>query len=224
MLSHVQLFVTPWTAAHQAHLCSTISWTLLFMSIELVMLSNQLILCCPLPLLPSILPSIRVFFSESGLHFRRPKYWSFIFSISPSKEYSGLILFRLDWFDLLAVQGTLKSLLQHHNLKASVLQCSTIFMVQFSHLYITTGKTIALTIWTFISKVLSLLFNMLSRFFIAFLSRSNHLLSLWLQSLSTVILETPKIFHCFHFCPINLPWSDGTGCHVKNSTFLNVEF
>ena len=114
--------MTPWTATHQAHLSSTISWTLLFMSIELGMLSNHLILCCPLPLLLSIFPSIRVFSSELGLHFRWPKYWSFIFSISPSKEYSGLILFRLDWFDLLAVQGTLKSLFQHHNLKASILE------------------------------------------------------------------------------------------------------
>ena len=136
---------------------------------------------------------VSVFSSESALHIRWPKYWSFIFSISPSNEYSGFISFRIDWFDLLAVQGTFKSLLQHHRLKTSVLWHSTFFMVQISHPYMTTGKTIALTIWTFVSKVMSLLFNMLSRFFIAFLPRSKHLLILWLQLASAVILETKKI-------------------------------
>ena len=165
---------TSWTAACQAPLSFTVSWTLFkFMSIESVMLFYHLILYHLLLLLPSIFPSIRVFSNESALHIRWPKYWRF--TISPSNEYSGLISFRIDWFDLLAVQGTLKSFLQHHNSKASVLQCSAFFMVQFSHLDMTTRKTIALTIWTFTGKVTSLLFNMLSRVVIAFLSRSNHL-------------------------------------------------
>ena len=151
---------------------------------------NHLILCCPLLLLPSVFPSIRVFFNESVLLIRWPKYWSFSFSISPSNKYSGLISFRIDWFDL-TVQGTLKSLLKHHNLKASILPHSTFFMVQLSHLYMTVGKT--LTIWTFVGKVMSLLFNMLSGIAIAFLLRRKHLLILWLQSLSTVILEPKKI-------------------------------
>ena len=155
--------------------------------------SNHLILCHPLLLLPSIFPSIRVFSNESLLRIRWPKYWSFSFSISPSNEYSGLISFRMDWLDLLAVQGTLKSLLQHHSSKASILQCSAFFIVQLSHPYMTTGKTIALTIQTFVSKVMSLLFNMLSRLVIAFLPRSKCLLILWLQSLSAVILESKKI-------------------------------
>ena len=147
-LSHVQLFATPWNAAHQAPLSFTISQSLLkLMSIELVMPSKHLIPHCPLSSCPQIFPSIRVFSSESDLHIRWPKYWSFSFSISPSKEYSGLISFRIDWFDLLAVQGTLKSLLQHHSSKASVLWHSTLFMVQLSHPYMTTGKTIALTRW-----------------------------------------------------------------------------
>ena len=145
-------------------------------SIELVMPSNHLILCHPLLLLPSIFPSIRVFSSESVLCIRWPKYWSFSFSICPSNEYSGLISFSIDRFDLLAVQRTLKNLLQHHNLKASILWRPTFFMVQLSHLYMCTGKTIALTVWTFVGKVMSLLFNMLSRFVIAFLSRSKCLL------------------------------------------------
>ena len=145
--------MNPWTVAHQASLSITNSWSLLkFTSIELVMPSNHLILCCPLLLLPSIFPSIRVFSNESALHIRWPKYWSFSFSISPSNEYSGLISFRIYWFDL-AVQGTLKSLFQHHNSKTSVLRRSVFFMVQFSHQYITTGKTIALTRWTFVGKV-----------------------------------------------------------------------
>ena len=155
--------------------------------------SNYLILCCPLLLLPSIFPSIRGFSNESVLYIRWPKYWSFSFSISPSNEYSGLISFRMDWLDLLAVQGTLKSLLQHHSSKASILQCSAFFMVQLSYPYMTTGKTIALTRWTFVSKVMSLLFNMLSRFVIAFLPMSKHLLISWLQSPSIVILEPRKI-------------------------------
>ena len=151
------LFATPWTVAHQAPLSPTISWSLLkHMSIELVMPSNHLILCCPLLLPPSVLPSIRVFSSVSVLCIRWPKYWSFSFSISPSNEYSGLISFRIDWFELLAVQETLKSLLQHHNLKASTLLHSAFFMTQLSHPYMTTGKTIALTVWTFVSKVMSL--------------------------------------------------------------------
>ena len=145
------------------------------MSIELVMPSDHFILCCPFLILPSIFPSIRVFSNES-VHIRWPKYWSFSFSISPSNEYSGLISFSIDWLDLPAVQGTLKSLLQHHSLKASVLQCSALFMVQISHPYMTTGKTITLTRWTFVGEVMSLLFNMLSRVVITFLSRSKRLL------------------------------------------------
>ena len=154
--------------------------------------SNYLILFCLLLLLPSNFPSIRVFSNELALHIRWPKYWSFSFSISPSNEYSGFVSFRIDWFDLLAVQGTLKSLPQH-NSKASVLHHSTFFMVQLSHPYMTTGKTIALNRWTFVGKMMSLLFNMLSRLVIAFLPRSKHLLILWLQSPATVILEPRKI-------------------------------
>ena len=166
-LSHVQLFTTPWTTVRQASLSFSISQSLLkFMSIESVMPSNHLVLCHPLLLLPLIFPSIRVFSNESVLCIRWPKYWSFSFSISPSKEYSGLISFRIDWFDLLAVQGALKSLLQHHSLKASIFWCSAFFMVQLSHAYMTTEKTIASTLQTFVSKVMSLLFNILSRFFI----------------------------------------------------------
>jgi len=155
--------------------------------------SNRLILCHPLLLLPSIFPSNRGFSNESVLQIRWPKYWSFSFSISPSNEYSGLISFRMDWLDLLAVQGALKSLLQHPSSKASILQCSAFFVVQLSHPYMTTGKAIALTIWTFISKVISLLLNTLSRFVIAFLPRSKHLLISWLQSPSAMILEPKKI-------------------------------
>ena len=174
-LSCVQLFVTSWTAACQAYLSITNSESLLkFMSIESVMPSNHLILCHPL-LMPSIFPSIRVFSSESVLLIRWPKYWSFSFSISPSNEYSGLISFRMDWLDLLGVQGTLKSLLQHHSSKASILQRSAFLIVQLSHPYMTTGKTIGLTRQTSVSKVRSLLFNMLSRLVIAFLPRSKHL-------------------------------------------------
>ena len=161
LLSCVCLFASPWTAAHQAPLSISNSQSLLkLMSIESAIPSNHLILCRPL-LLPSIFPSIRVFSKESVLHIRWPKYWSFSFNISPSNEYSGLI--SIDWLDLLAVQGTLKSLLQHHSSKASILWCSAFFMVQLSHPYMTTGKTIALTRWTFVGRVMSLLFNMLSR-------------------------------------------------------------
>src|SRR5574342_595683 len=163
------------------------------MSIESVMAFNHLILCCPLLLLPSIFPSIRVFSNESVLCIRWSKYWSFSFSISPSNEHPGLIFFRMDWLDLLAVQGTLKSLLQHHSSKASVLQCSAFFTVQLSHPYMTTGKTIALTRWTFVVKVMSLLLNMLSRLVITFLPRSKRLLISWLQSPSAMILEPKKI-------------------------------
>ena len=163
------------------------------MSIKSVMLSNHLILCCPLLLLPSIFPSIRVFSNDSVLRIRKPKYWSFSFNISPSNEYSGLISFRMDWLDLLAVQGTLKSLFQHHSSKASLLQCSAFFTVQLSHPYMTIGKTIAPTRRTFVGKVMSLLFNTLSRLVITFLPRSNRLLISWLQSPSAVILEPKKI-------------------------------
>ena len=176
-LSRVQLFATPWTAACQASLSITSSQSLLkLMSTELVMPSNHLILCHSLLLPPSIFPSIRIFSNESALHIRWPKYWSFSFSISPSKAYSGLISLRSDWFDLLAVRGTLKSLLQHHSSKVSILWCSAFFIVQLSHPYMTTGKTIALTRWTFVDKVMSLLFSMLSRLVITLLPRNKCLL------------------------------------------------
>ena len=165
----VQLFATPRTAAYQASLCFTISWSMLkLMSIGSVMLSNHLILCRPLLLPPSIFPNIKIFSNESALHIRWLKYWSFSFSISPSDGYSGLISFRIDCFDLPAVQGALKSFLQYHSSKASILRRWAFFTVQLSHPYMTTGKTIALTRWTFVSKVISLLFNMLSRFVIVF--------------------------------------------------------
>ena len=157
------------------------------------MLPNHLILCHPILLLSSIFPSIRVFSDELVLHIRWPKYWSFSFSISPSNEYSRLIAFRIDWFDLLSVHSTIKSLLQHHSSKASILRHSVFFMVQFSHPYMTSVKTTALTIWTFIGTVMSLLFNMLSRFVMPFFPRSECLLILWLQSPSTEILEPRKI-------------------------------
>ena len=207
-LSHVQLFATPWTAAHRASPSITNSLSLLkLMSIEPVMPSNNLILCHPLLFPPSIFPSIRVFSNELALCIRWPKYWSFSFNISPSNEHSGLISFRMDWLDLLAVQRTLKSLLQHHSSKASILRRSTFLIIQLSHPYMTTGKTIALTRWTFVGKVMSLLFNMLSRLVINFLPRSKPLLISWLQSPSAVILEPRKIkvSHCFHCFPIYLP-------------------
>ena len=184
--------------------------------------SSHFILCHPLLLL-SIFPSMKVSSKESVLCIRWPKDWSLSFSISPSNEYSELISFRMDWLDLLVVQGTLKSLLQHHSSKTSILQCSAFFIVHLSHPYVTTGKTIALTRQTFVGKVMSLLFNMLSRLFIAFLPRSKCLLVSWLQSPSTVILEPRnKVWHCLHCVPIYLPWSDGTQCH--DLSFLSVEF
>ena len=203
LLSCVWLFATPWTAALQASLSIIKSRSLLkLMSIESVMPSNHLILCCPLLLPPSIFPSTGVFSNESALHIECPKDGSFSFNISLSNEYSGLISFRMHWLDLLAVQGTLKSLLQCQSSKVSILWCSAYFIVQLSHSYMTTGKTIALTRWTFVDKVMSLLFNMLSRLVIAFLPRSKRLLISWLQSPSAVILEPKKIVcHCFHLFP-----------------------
>ena len=200
-LSRVRLFATPWTAARQASLSITNSLSLLKLtSIKSVMPSNHLTLRCPFLLPPSIFPSIRVFSNESVLSLRCPKDWSLSFNISPSNECSGLISFRTDWLDLLAVQGTLKSLLQQHSSKASILGCSAFFIVQLSHPYMTIGKTIALTRWTFNGKVMSLLYNVLSRLAITSLPRSKHLLILWLQSPAAVIWEPPKIkvSHCFH--------------------------
>src|SRR5574338_685232 len=217
--------VTPWTAARQASLSITNSQSLpKLTSTESVMPSNHLILCRPLLLLPSIFPSIGVFSNESVLCIRRPKYWSFSFSISSSNEYSGLISFRMDWLDLLAVQGTLKSLLQHHSSKASILWCSAFFMVQLSHPYMTTGKTIALTRWTFVGKVMSLLLNMLSRLVITFLPRSKYLLISWLQSPSAVILEPKNIKSdtVSIVSPSICHEVIGTRCH--DFSFLNVEF
>ena len=194
LFSCVQLFVTPWTAARQTSLSITNSQNLFKpMSIESVMPSNHLILCRPLLLPPSIFPSIRVFSDESDLPIRWPKYWSFSFNISPSNEYPGLISFRVDWLDLLAIQGSLKSLLQCHSSKAAILHHSAFFMVQLSHPHMTTGKTIALTRWIFVGKVMSLLFNTLSSFLITFLPRAKHLVISWLQSPSAVILEPKKI-------------------------------
>ena len=173
------------------------------MSIESVMPSNHLILCCPLLLRPSIFPSIRVFSNESALHIRWPKYWSFSFNIRPSNEHPGLISFRMDWLDLLAVQGTLKSLLQHHSSKASIPLCSAFLIVQLSHPYMTTGKTIPLIRLTFVGKVMSLLFNMLARLDITFLPRSKHLLISWLQVTicSDFGAYKNKVSHCFHCFP-----------------------
>ena len=183
----------PWTATHEASLTNTNSRSLLKLtSVDSVTPSNHLILCHPLLLLPSIFPSIRIFSNESFVHIRWPKYWSFSFNISPSNEYSGLISFRMDWLDLLAVQENFKSLLHHHSSKASILQCSAFFIVQLSHPYTTTGKTIVLTRQTFVGKVMPLFFNMLSRLVITFLLRRKHLLISWLQSPSAVILEPKK--------------------------------
>ena len=214
----------PMDCSSQASLSITNSQSLLkLMSIESVMPSNHLILCCPLLLPPSIFPSIRVFSNESVLCFRWPKYWSFSFSNSPSKEYSELISFRMGWLDVLAVQGTLKSLLQHHSSKISILRGSAFLMVQLFHPYMTTGKSLEKTRQTFVGKLMSLLFNMLSRLVITFLPRSKRLLMSWLQSTSSVILEPKKIKSChgFHCFPICLPWSGGTRCH--DLRFLNVE-
>ena len=192
-LSRVQLFATPWIAARQASLPTTNSRSLLKLMItESVMPSRHLIICRPLLLLPPIPPSIRAISNESTLHMKWPKYWSFSFSISPSNEHPGLISFRMDWLDLLAVQGTPKSFLQHHSSKASILRCSAFFTVQLSHPYMTTGKTIALTTWTFVGKVMSLLFNMLSRLVITFLPRSKCLLISWLQSPSAVMSNSVR--------------------------------
>ena len=185
--------------------------------------SNHLIHCRPLLLLPWIFPRIRVFSNELALLVRLTKYWSFSFNISPSNGYSGLISFRMDWLDLLAVQGTLKNLIQHHSSKASVLQCSAFFIVQLSHPYMTTGTTTALIRWIFVGKVMSLLLNMLSRLVITFLPRSKHLLISWLQSPSAVILEPPKIKSdsVSTVSPSICHWRDGVGCH--DLYFLNVE-
>ena len=201
LLIRVWLFETQWTSAHQASLSLTSSRSLLkLMPIESVIPSNHLILCHPILLPPSIFPSIKVFSNESVLCNRWPKYWSFSFSISLSKEYSGLISFRMDWLALLAVQGTLKSLLQHHNSKASILWCSAFFIVQLSHPYTTTGEN-SLTRWTFAVKVMSLLFHMLSKLVITFLPRSKCRLISLLQSPSAVILEPPKI----KFVTVSIP-------------------
>ena len=221
LLSCVQLFVTPWTAAGQASLSITNSWSLLkLMSTELVIASNHLMLCHSLLLPPLIFPSIRVFSSESFLHIRRPKCWSF--SFSTSSEYSGLIPLRMNWFDLFQCKG-LSRVSQHHSSKASILWHSAFFIVQLSHPYKTTGKTIALTRHTFVGKVMSLLFNMLSRLVITFHPTRKHLLISWLQSQSAVILQPKEInslyFHCY---PVYLPWIDVTWCH--DLRFLNVEF
>ena len=192
MTRNICCSVTKWSAACQASLSFSISWCLLRVtSIESVMPSNHLVLCRPL-LLPSIFPSIRVFSNESALYIRWPKDWSFSLSISPSNEYSGLISFKIDWFALLAVQGTLKSLLHYHSSNTSVPWCSAFFMVQLSYSYITPGKTTALTVGTFVGKVVSLLFNTLSRFVIAFLQRSKCLLISQMQSPSAVVLELEK--------------------------------
>ena len=207
-LSRVQIFATPWTVAHQASLSFTNSQSLLkLMSISSLIPCNHLILCRPLLFPPSIFPSIRFFFNETALRIRWPKYWSFSFSISASDEYSGLISFRMDWLDILSVQRTLKSLLQHHSSRVTVFWHSTFFIVQLSHPYMTTGKTIAVTRWTFVGKVMSQLFNMLSRSVITFLPRIKCLLISWLQSPSPVIVEHPqnKVSHCFHCFPIYFP-------------------
>ena len=224
-LSHIRLFATPWTAAHQAFLSITNSWSPPKpMSIELVMPSSHLILCRPLLLLTSMFPSITVFSNKSVLHIRWPKYWSFSFNISPFNEHSGLISFRMDWLIIFAVQGTLKSLFQHHSAKASILWCSAFFIVQLSHPYMTTGKIIALTRWTFVDKVMSLLFNMLSRLIINFSPKER----VSFNFLATVTICSDfgapknKVSHCFHCFPIYFPWSDGTRCH--DLSFLNVEF
>ena len=223
-LSRVRLFATPWIAARQASLSITNSRSSLrFTSIESVMPSSHLILCHLLLLLPPVPPSIRVFSSESTLRMRWPKYWSFSFSIIPSKENPGLISFRMDWLDLLAVRGILKSLLQHHSSKASILCASAFFTVQLSHPYMTTGKIIALARRTLVGKVMSLLLNIPSRLVITFLPRSEGLLIRWLQSQSARILESKKTkaWHCFHCFPIYFPWSAGTRCH--DLRFLSVE-
>jgi len=219
-LSCVWFFATHWTAALQASLSITKSWSLLKL-MKSVMPSNHLILCCPLLLLPSVFPSIKVFSSESALHIRWPKYWSFSFSISPSNEES--VWFPLGWTGWISLQskGLLKSLLQHHSSKASILLCSAFFIVQLSHPYMITRKTIALTRQTFVSKAMSLLFNMLCRLVTAFLPKSKYLLISWLQSPSAVILEPKNIKSA------TLSTVSPSICHEvmgPNLSFLNVEF
>ena len=223
LLIHVQLFPTPWTAAHQASLPITNSRSLLKLkSIESMMPSNHLIFMPSSPPALNLSQHQGLFQWVSSLH-QVAKILEFQLQPQSFQWYSGLISFRMDWLDLLAVQGTLKSLLQHHSSKASILWCSAFFILQLSDPYITTGKTIALSRWTFVSKLMSLLFNMLSRLVITFLSRRKCLLISWLQSLSAVILEPPKIVcHYFHCSPAYLPWSDGTGWH--DLCFLNFEF
>ena len=213
--------MTLWTAACQASLSINNSWSPpKYMSIESVMPSNHLILCHHLLLLPWVFPSIRAFSNESALPIRWTKYWSFSFNISLSNEHPGLISLRMDSLNLLAVQGAFKSLTQHHSSKASISLCSAFFIVQLSHPYITTGKIITLTRWTFVGRIMSLLFNMLSSLVMSFLPKSKCLLISWLQSSSAVILEHPKniVKHCFS---IYFPWSDEIGCH--DLSFLNVE-
>ena len=229
-LSPVYLFVTPWAGAHKASLSisNSLSVTnskslLKLMSIKSVTPSNHLILCHPFLLPPSIIPSIRVFSNESALCIRWPKYWSFSFSISPFNEISGVISLWMDWFDLLLVQGTLKSIFQHHGSKASSLWCLAFFILQFSHPYMTTGKIIALTRGTFVGKVMSLLFNILSMLVIAFLPRNkclNFMAAVTICSDSGA--QENKVCLCFHCFPIYLPLCDGTRCH--DLSFLNVEF
>ena len=220
--SDVWLFVTPWTTAHQASLSITNSWSPPKpMSIESVMLYSHLILYRPRLLLPSIFPRIRVFSNESALCIRWPKYWSFSFSISPSNEHPELISFRMDWVDLLAVQGIIKSLLQHHSSKASILLHSAFFIVQLSHPYLTTGKIIALTRWAFVDKVMSLLLNMLSRLVITFLPRSKRLLISWLQSPSAVILEPSKMKSATVSLSI---WHEVMGPHAMILVFWVLSF
>ena len=213
--------LTAWTAAHEASLSLTISQCLSKFTGDAIQPSHPLM---ALLLLPSIFPSIRDFSRESAVCIRWPKYWSISFSISLSNEYSGLISLTIDWFDLLAVQWILRSLPQHHSLKVLILWHSAFFILQLSELYVNTGNTIALILWTFVGRVMSLLFNMLSRLVIAFLPRGKCLLISWLQSPSAVDFgaQENKVSHCFHCFPIYLPWSDGTRCH--DLSFLNVEF
>ena len=211
-LSHFQLLTTPWTAAHRAFLSITISQNLFkLMSIESVMSSNHLILCHSLFRLPSIFLSIRVFSKKSDLWIRKPKYWGLSFSIRPSNEYTGFISYRIDWFALLAFQGTLKSLLQHHISKTSIIWCSAFFMVQVSHSYMTTRKNISKTLWTFVCKVMCLLFNMLSRLVIDFLPGNKHLFISWVKSPSSVVSEPKKIKSVIVSIvspPISMKWWD----------------
>ena len=227
-LQHFRLPWPPPSPGAYSNSCPSSRWCHPTIFIELVMPSNHLVLCHPLLLLPSIFPSIRAFSNESALHIRWAKDWSFSFFISPSNEYSALIPLRIDWLDLLAVQGTLKSPLQHHSSKASVLQRSAFFIVQLSYPYMTTGKTIALSRWTFVGKVMSLLFNMLSRLVIAFLPRSKCLLISWLQSPSSVILEPKKlksdtVSTVSHLFPMKwweqMPWSSFSECWSLSQLF-----